>query len=130
MAAQDAKSVAISFAGAVVGGVESFDLFQGQVQETTYRPLNGAPVSHPGSPDFGQCLLNLYYDADDAGQAALLSSLRGRTRHTLIVTHADGSTDTCTAFVLLFPVRGSKSAGTPIVTTRCLLRISGNVTSS
>lgn len=128
MAIQDAKSTTFTFAGATIGGVVSFDLFQGQVRESTFRPLSGEPTSIPGPPDFGQCLLNLNYDPDDVGQAALISSLRNRTRHTLVVTHADGSTDTCTAFTLLFPVRGSKDAGTPIVSTRCLLRVSGYVT--
>lgn len=128
MSTQDAKSTTFTFAGSTIGGVESFDLFQGQAKESTFRPLSGEPTSMPGKPDFGQCLLNLYYDETDAGQAALSASLRNRTRHTLVVTHADGSTDTCTAFTLLFPVRGSKGSDNPIVTTRCLLRVSGYVT--
>lgn len=124
---QDAKLTTFTFGGVTIGGVESFSVLEGQVRESTYRPLAGPPVSHPQYPDFGQCVLNLYADNEDAGQIALRASLRNRTRSTMVVTHPDGTTQTFTAFVLLFPTRGSKGSGTPVELTRCVLRVSGSV---
>lgn len=125
---QSAKSTTFSFGGTDIGGVESFSLLEGQVRAATFRPLSGPPSAHPSYPDYGQCVLNLYRSDSDAGQAALLSSLRNRTRATMIVTHPDGTTDTFTAFTMMFPTRGSKSSGQPVELTRCVLRVSGAVT--
>lgn len=125
---RNAKGVTFTFGGTDIGGVDSFSLLEGQVRESTFRPLSGPPAAYPNYPDYGQCVLNLYASETDAGQAALLSSLRNRTRSTMVVTHADGTTETFTAFVLLFPMRGSKSAGQPVELTRCVLRVSGSVT--
>lgn len=125
---QDAKSTTFTFGGVAIGGVESYSTMEGRVQESTYRPLDGSPpVSFPSTPDFGQCVLNLYADYSDAGQVALRSSLRNRTRATMVITHPDGTTETFTAFTLLFPSRGSKGAGIPVELTRCVLRVSGTI---
>ena len=124
--AESAKGVTFTFNGQTIGGVESFSVFEGQIRETTFRPLDGtAPVSHPLPPDFGQCVLNLYYDESDAGQAAILSSLRSATKHTMVITRPSGSTETFSAFCVQFPSRGSKSPGTPATLSRVVLRVDG-----
>jgi len=125
---QNAKGATFTFGGIDVGGVESFSLLEGQVRAATFRPLSGPPSAHPSYPDYGQCVLNLYRSESDAGQAALLSSLRNRTRATMVVTHPSGEAETFTAFTLMFPTRGSKSSGQPVELTRCVLRVSGAVT--
>lgn len=124
---QDAKKTTIVFNGQIVGGVQTYSVLEGQVREATFRPLSAPPVAYPTQPDMGQCVLNLYRIAGDPGQDALISSLRNRTRATMVVTHPSGETDTFTAFTTLFPTAGSKTSAQPVETTRVLLRVSGAV---
>ena len=128
---QNPKLTTITFNGQLVGGVETYSALEGQVRESTFRPLDGsAPTSHPNPPDFGQCFLSLYYDAVDAGQSALRLSLAARTKHTMVITDEDGNTDTFSAFCLVFPRRGSKGGGSPITTSQVLIRVDGAITSA
>lgn len=124
---ENAQITTFTFAGSVIGGIESWELQTGQIREAVHRPLNGPPAAYPTQPDFGQVILNLYRDTTDAGQAQLLSSLKSRARYTMVVTHPGGATDTFTAFTLIYPIRGSRSSSTPISTIRCVLRISGDM---
>lgn len=125
---ENAAATTFTFDGTEVGGVESWQLLQGQVREAVHRPLDGASAARPLEPDYGQCILNLYRDRSDAGQTKLVDSLANLSRHTMVITHEDGSTDTFTAFTVLFPEQGSRSSGTPISLTRCVLRVDGRIT--
>ena len=126
---QNSKRTTFTFNGQVIGGVETHSLLEGQVRESTFRPLDGtAPVSHPNPPDFGQCVLNLYYDANDAGQSALRLSLATATKQSMVITDEDGNTDTFSAFCLVFPRRGSKGGSSPITTSQVLIRVDGAIT--
>jgi len=126
---QNSKRTTFTFNGQVIGGVETHSLLEGQVRESTFRPLDGtAPVSHPNPPDFGQCVLNLYYDANDAGQSALRLSLATATKQSMVITDEDGNTDTFSAFCLVFPRRGSKGGNNPITTSQVLIRVDGAIT--
>ena len=126
---QNSKRTTFTFNGQVIGGVETHSLLEGQVRESTFRPLDGtAPVSHPNPPDFGQCVLNLYYDANDAGQSALRLSLATATKQSMVITDEAGNTDTFSAFCLVFPRRGSKGGNNPITTSQVLIRVDGAIT--
>jgi hypothetical protein len=127
---ESAKKVTITIANVTIGGLESWELQPGQVRESTFRPLNGAPVARPGFPDYGSMVLNLYRDAADNGQELLRDSLRNRETRTFVITHGNGEIDTFQGFCVLFPIRGSKSSATPITLTRCVVRISGSIATS
>lgn len=128
MTARDAQATTITFDGTEIGGFFSATLFQGVAREVVHRPLSeSAACVLPTQPEMGRCVVNLYYDESDAGQAKLRSSLINREVRTAVVTYSDGSTDTFQAFTLLFPISGSKDSSTPVSTSQVTLRVSGTI---
>ena len=125
MALESGKDVVFTFDGVEIGGVQTFEIADGQVRAATLRPLNGPPVARPTMPDYGQVVLNLYRDADDDGQYKLIESLRNRSIFTMRVDYPSGEADTFRCFTLLFPTRGSKNQASPVNMVRCLMRIDG-----
>jgi len=138
----NAKQVTITYDGTAIGGLVTWNLFQGRPREATFRPLDGTePVSRPLPPEYGTCVLRLYYDPEDAGQQKLIESLRNRTTATMVITHPEtgggpgpgpgggsSATDTFTAFCERFPLQGSVNQETPIQSVSVTMRISGYVT--
>lgn len=129
MSAVDAQNTTITIDGTAIGGIDRFELLQGEPREATMRFLNGsAPASRPVTPDYGRCTLELIRDKTDPGQILLASSLANRTRHTFVVTYDDGQTDTFNGFTLQLPTRGSKGQDVPVNLSRCVIRINGAIT--
>ena len=127
MALQSGKDAIFTFDDEVIGGIHSFELLEGQVQESTIRFLNGPPASRPGFPDFGRVILNLHRDDTDEGQKKLIYSLRNRKICRMVITQSPGAQDTFNAFTILMPTRGSANQSNPTNTIRCVLRIDGHV---
>lgn len=128
---KDANATIVTFDGTEIGGIESFEIEQGQPRELNFRPTRAAAgVALPGQPDHGRCILKLYRDKSDPGQIKLQASLRDRQVKTCVVTYKGGSTDTFQAFTLLLPTAGSRGATTPVNLSNCVLRISGPISSS
>lgn len=126
MTAQSAEGVTFTFAGQTIGGVLSWDVVSGQPREAVHRPLNARAVTTlPGMPDYGTCVLNLIRDRSDAGQIALLNSLKNRTKHTLTITYASGQADSFEAFCQVLPVAGSRTSQTPVNSSAVRIRLSG-----
>lgn len=128
MSAVDSQATSITIGGTTIGGLESFEMIEGQSREATFRPLNGAPAARPLQPDFGYCNIYLIRDDADPGQAALKNSWKNKTRHTFVVTHDNGQTDTFNGFCVLLPTRGSKNASDPVNRGRAVIRINGAIT--
>lgn len=128
MSTIDASGTTFTFDGTVVGGIEAYEFMQGQPRDIAFRP-HAAPagVALPGQPDFGRCLLKLYRDKSDPGQAKLRASLLNRETKTCVLTYKNGQTETFKAFCLSLPVAGSKGATTPVHLANCYLRISGPI---
>ena len=130
MAAVDAQGTTFTIDGTAIGGVDSYELLQGEPREATMHFLKAgaAPASRPLDPDYGRCTLNLIRDKNDAGQIILAASLASRTRHTFAINYDDGTSDTFYGCTLQLPTRGSKSADTPVNLSRCVIRINGAIT--
>jgi hypothetical protein len=123
-----ADGAVFTFGGVVVGGLESWEFLQGQSAEVLHRPLN-SNVTHayPGLADFGSCVLNLYRDKTDPGQARMLASLQNRVVETCVLTHKDGTTETFQGFCQTLPVGGSVGSSKPVNVGSARIRISGPV---
>lgn len=124
----EAQATSITFDGTEIGGFISATLFQGVAREVLHRPLTASNACvFPGQPDHGRCVINLYFDKADAGQAKLRDSLAFRQVRTVVVTYSDGTTDTFDAFTLLFSNTGSKDNTTPVNAGTITLRVSGSI---
>ena len=128
MAAVDAQGTVFTFDGTVIGGMLTYEFFNGVINEVLHKSLSAsAAVALPGQPDFGQCVLNLVRDKSDAGQVKLQSSLRNRQTVNCVLTYKDSSTDSFEAFCLLLPIAGSKDSSNPVNASAVVLRISGPI---
>ena len=125
----NAKDTVFRMDGVVVGGVVTYQFFQGEPQEAIHRPLSGSPISLPGGePDYGTCQLRLGYDETDAGQAKLFDSYRNHTVYDCDVTWSNGNTQSFKAYTQTMSIAGTKAtAGDTSLASPVLLRICGLV---
>lgn len=118
----DGKYVTLTFNGAVVGKVESFDIPPAVTPVETFKSLDNQSRATPGVVNLGRLTINAYRDAQDAGQIAMTVAQQSRAIVTLNVALADTDFD-LPVFVVQLPYVGSDN-GTG--TAAIILQVASN----
>lgn len=102
----DGKSATLTFDGAVIGGVDTFDINDAVTPVLTFKSMVRESRATPGVVDLGRIVLNLYRDTSDAGQNEIQAAQTNGSIVTLNVALADTNFD-LQVFVVSFPYVGS-----------------------
>lgn len=102
----DGKSATLTFNGAVIGGVDTFDINDAVTPVETFKSMGNQSRATPGVVNLGRITVNLYRNTADAGQIAMQTAQINRSIVTLNVALADTDFD-LEVFVVSIPYVGS-----------------------
>lgn len=102
----DGKAATLTFNGAVIGGVDTFDINDAVTPVETFKSMSNESRATPGVVNLGRITVNLYRNTADAGQVAMQAAQTSGSIVTLNVALADTNFD-LEVFVVSFPYVGS-----------------------
>lgn len=109
----------------VVGEIIDYSGFDGEASEQDETTLaSTAKEFGLGLQDHGGFTINLFYDRDDLGQAAMHAARASRLSKQCVLTLSDGKTATFDALVKSFPINGAQDEKVKSTVT---LRVTGDV---
>lgn len=82
------------------GNVENFPEFGESVSDATSNPVNGAQINKPGQTVYPRVDVQITYDEDDTGHAALEDNVK--TECAFAITYPDGAIDYVTGYIMGF----------------------------
>lgn len=102
----DGKAATLTFNGAVIGKVDTFDINDAVTPIETFKSMSNQSRATPGIVNLGRITVNLYRNTADAGQIAMQVAQVNRSIVTLNVALADTNFD-LEVFVVSIPYVGS-----------------------
>ena len=109
----------------VVGETIDFSGFDGEASEQDETTLASTAKEYGlGLQDHGNFNINLFYDRDDVGQAAMHAARALREARECVLTLSDGKIATFNALVKSFPINGAQDEK---LKSAVLLRVDGDI---
>lgn len=121
----DAQGMTLTVNGETVGGIESYDIYNGDTPPIEHNKLDGSGREFfPGVPNYGDLILNAYIDPSDAGQQELESTRTNRTRVTCVLTPRGGTAQSFLGFARIMPIIGENVG---VQTSRIVVKVAGPI---
>ena len=121
----DAQGLTFYCNGQLVGGIQSYQVFDGNTTPIEHNKLDGSGrEKFPGVPNYGSIVLNILRDYADPGQIELEKTRTNRVRVTCVLTPKGGSAHTFPGFARVMPIIGNNNG---VTTSRCIVEVAGPV---